>query len=182
MTDPVTLAMIATSVASSAVSAGGTILQGKAGVAAAQSEANMLNAQGADQQAVATQNAAAKAKEASLLMSNAQAVSANSGGSATDGSVLDIIGGIAAEGNVQSRELTRQGEMAAQNARYQGKLGMKAARQNQKLGYLTAGGQMLSGMSDAFSKYGAGKLPPSVNPVQGYSGTPMPWYEQIFRR
>lgn len=168
MADPITLTMMGLSLASGAMSAAGTIAQGRAGVAAAEADRANLGAQAADTMSAATRNAQDKDREARLLMSSAQATAAASGGSATDPGVLDLIGGIAREGNVQSRELVRQGQEQSNQLLYRGKLGVSAAKQNQSLGYLAAGGQLLSGVSGAFSKYGSGM------PTLSSGGSP--WY------
>lgn len=155
MADPITLAAIA-AVGAGAVNAAGTIAQGNAAVAAANANRANLGAQAADTVAAATRAAEEKDHEAKLLMSTTQANAAASGGSATDAGVLDILGGIAQKGNVQSRELVRQGQEQGNQLRYQGKLGVWNAKNNQRLGYLAAGGQLLSGVSDAYTKYGSG--------------------------
>jgi hypothetical protein len=150
-----TIASVA-SLASGGLAAAGSIAQANAAEAAAKAQLGFAEAAAADERAVAGRKAAMKAKETRLLMSRAQAVAADSGGKATDPTVLELMGGIAKEGNVASRELMRQGEEAANMTRWQGKMGLANAKTNTGLSYLQATGQLMSGVSDAFTKYGSG--------------------------
>lgn len=156
-----TIASVA-SVASGALAAAGSIAQANAAEAAAKAQMQFAEAKAADERAVAGRKAAMKAKETRLLMSRAQAVASASGGKATDPTVLELMGGIAKEGDVASRELMRQGEEAANMTRWQGKMGVATAKTNTGLSYLQATGQLMSGVSDAFKIYGQGIPKPSA--------------------
>lgn len=156
---------------SGALSAAGTIAQGRANVAAAKTEQMMLNQQAGEAQAIAGRDASAKKRETDTLLSNLQATAASSGGMGTDGTVLDLAGEIARTGNVQGRELLRQGEETANQTRYRGRLGVANAKQNQKLGYLTAGSQLLSGVSNAFTAYNSAPATAATTPFKTAQGT-----------
>lgn len=165
------LASAAASVAAGGIGAAGTIAQGNAAYEAAKNERVQMNRMASEELAVATRGAEAKSKEREGLMSRVQAVAASSGGKATDDSVLNILGEIAKDSNVQQRNILRTGQVKADDLMYRGKVGVNAARQNRSLSRWAAGGQMLSAAGDAFAKYGSGG-PSSSTPTS--SGAP--WY------
>ena len=84
MSSPVTTLMMG------AMEVGGTLAQGNAQYEAAKAERKQLGRMASEELAVSTRGMEAKAKEGQLLASRVQAVSATSGGMATDDSVLDI--------------------------------------------------------------------------------------------
>lgn len=175
-----------TAVAGAGVAAAGTIAQGNAAVDAAKQEQRQLNQMAAEQKAVATRDAASADRKTRELLSRAQAVAAASGGNANDPTVLQIMGDIAAEGSVQSREALRQGWEQGNSLEYKGKVGVEAAKTSRKLGVYTATGQVLSGISDAFAKYGAGmpsggsggSAPSGGMPTADYNWWQEPGYRQ----
>jgi hypothetical protein len=157
-----------------AIEAGGTIAQGNYGLEVAKAERKQLNRMASEELAVATRGAAAAAKDARLLTSRGQALSAASGGMATDDTVLNLIGDIAKESNVQQRGILRTGQVKADDLMYKGKVGVKSAKFDRTLSRWSAGGTMLQaaakaaeqaatgmgggggGFSSAFTKYGSG--------------------------
>lgn len=172
-----------------AIEAGGTIAQGNYGVEVAKAEREQLSRMASQELAVATRGMEAKAREANLLQSRVQTVAAASGGGATDSSVLDVVGGIAREANVQQRDVLREGKVKADDLLYRGKVGVKMAKFNRTQSRWAAGGTMLqaaakaaeqaagmggggSGFSSAFAKYGLGTPQGSVPPSQQ-----QPWYK-----
>jgi hypothetical protein len=167
------LASAAASLAAGGIGAAGTIAQGNAQYAAAKNERAQLNRMASEELAVATRGTEAKAKEQRGLMSRVQAVAADSGGGATDDTVLNIIGDIAKEGNVQQRDILRSGQVKSDDLMYRGRVGVNAARQNKGLSRWMAGGQMLSAAGDAFAKYGSGGFGGGKSPPTS-SGAP--WY------
>jgi hypothetical protein len=167
------LASAAASLAAGGIGAAGTIAQGNAQLAAAKNERAQLNRMASEELAVATRGTEAKAKEQRGLMSRVQAVAADSGGGATDDTVLNIIGDIAKEGNVQQRDILRSGQVKSDDLMYRGRVGVNAARQNKSLSKWMAGGQMLSAAGDAFAKYGSGGFGGGKSPPTS-SGAP--WY------
>jgi len=172
MADPVTLMLISAgaSVVGGGLAAAGTIAQGNANYAAAKAEQKNLNKMAAEEMAVSTRNADAKAREARLIQSRGQAVAAASGAGALDPTVLDIMGNVARDANVQERDLLREGQVKANDLTYRGKVGVANARTAKGIGTILAAGQVASGVSDAFSKYGSG-LPSSPPTSSG-----APWY------
>jgi len=138
------------------LAAAGTIAAGNAAADAARQEQKQLNQMAAEERAVASRQKAAVDLRTRQVLSRAQAVAAASGAGATDPTVMQIMSGITTEGEVQKAEAMRQGNESAKGLEYKGRVGVAAAKTNQRLGYLTAGGQVLSGVGDAFSKYGAG--------------------------
>lgn len=157
------------SIASGVVGAMGTIAAGKAQVAAARAERAQLAQIAAEKQAVATRESQDKGRETKMLLSRGQAVAAASGGGATDPTVMELAGGIAQYGNVQSRELTRQGQEEARMLNYKGLVGVKMAKAQQKVAMLGAIGQVVGGFTSAFQNYGSG-LPsaPAANSPTWY--------------
>jgi hypothetical protein len=171
------------------IEAGGTIAQGNAQYEAAKLERKQLGRMASEELAVATRNAEGVAKEGRLMTSRGQAVAASSGGMATDDTVLELISGIAQEGNVRQRGALREGQVKADDLLYRGRVGVKSAKFQKGLSRWAAGGTMLqaasdaaaqaagmggggSGFSSAFLKYGAGMQPASVSPSQQ-----QPWYK-----
>jgi hypothetical protein len=173
-----------------AIEAGGTIAQGNAQLDAAKLERRLLGRMASEELAVATRGAEAAARETRLLQSRGQAVAADSGAGATDDTVLNLIGDIAKESNVQQRGILRTGQVKADDLMYKGRVGVKSAKFQRTMSRWAAGGTMLqaaakaaeqaagmgspggSGFSGAFAKYGAGYQMPSVSPSQQ-----QPWYK-----
>jgi hypothetical protein len=138
------------------IEAGGTIAQGNAQYEAAKLERKQLGRMASEELAVATRGAEAAAKDARLLTSRGQAVSAASGGMATDDTVLNIIGDIAKEGNVQQRGILRTGQVKADDLMYRGKVGVKSAKFQKGLSRWAAGGTMLQAAAKAAEQAAAG--------------------------
>lgn len=159
MADPITLmAAISagTALASGGIAAAGTIAQGNAALEVAKAERKQLARMASEEMAVATRDASSKAKEADLLKSRGQAVAAASGGTATDPTVLEIMGNISRDANVQVRDVLRTGQVKADDLMYRGRVGVNTAKTNRSLSRLAATGQVIGAVGDAFSKYGQG--------------------------
>ena len=186
MSSPVTTLMMG------AMEVGGTLAQGNAQYEAAKAERKQLGRMASEELAVSTRGMEAKAKEGRLLASRVQAVSATSGGMATDDSVLDIIGNIAKEGNVQQRDIFRQGKVKADDLMYRGKVGVATAKFNRTQSRWAAAGIAMNSVAKAaeqmagvggggsgfntaaFGKYGGGA--PSGDYGAPSSGAGNPWY------
>lgn len=145
-----------TALASGGIAAAGTIAQGNAQLEIAKAERKQLSRMATEEMAVATRDASSKAKEAELLTSRGQAVAASSGGMATDNTVLELMGNIARDANVQTRDVLRTGQVKADDLMYRGRVGVESARTNRGLSRLAATGQVIGAVGDAFSKYGQG--------------------------
>jgi hypothetical protein len=155
-------------IASSVIGFAGAQSQAKFIEAQAKNEQQQLNRMSAEEKAVASRDAQAKSKETSLLLSRQQAVAAASGAGATDPTVLELAGDLAKEGNVQSRELMRQGLEKGQMLEYRGTVGRQMAKSQAKMTRLAGWGSMIGGFADAantfassggtsaFGKYGGG--------------------------
>jgi hypothetical protein len=176
------LASAAASLAAGGIGAAGTIAQGNAQYAAAKNERTQMNRMASEELAVATRGAADKDREMKQLQSRGQAVAASSGGRATDETVLELVGNIAREGNVQKRDILRSGQVKADDIMYRGNVGVASAKHQKGLSKWAAGGQMLSAVADAaatgasaYSKYGGG-APKTTSPMSDYSGRP--WYDE----
>lgn len=167
------------SLAAGGIGAAGTIAQGNAALAAAKNERAQMNRIASEELAAATREAEAKNREVKGLQSRVQAVAASSGGRATDDTVLNILGNIAKEGNVQTRDILRTGQVKADDLMYRGRVGVSAARQNRGLSRWMAAGQMIGAVGEAagaFAKYGGG-APKGDAPTTDYG---MPWYAQEY--
>lgn len=168
------------------IQAMGTIAQGNAALEVAKAERKQLGRMASEELAVSTREAGTKAREARLLQSRGQAVAAASGGMATDNTVLELVGNIARDANVQTRDVLRTGQVKADDLMYRGRVGVSSAKLNRKLSGFTAAGQMLSagaeaasqvagmGGNSAFSKYGSGA--PKADYGAPVSGSGIPWY------
>lgn len=167
------LVLAATSLAAGGIGAAGTIAQGNAALAAAKNEQKQLARIASEELAAATRQAEAKGKEVKGVQSRIQAVSASSGGMATDDTVLNILGDVAREGDVQTRDILRTGQVKADDLTYRGRVGVNAARQNRSLSKLMAGGQMIGAVGDAFTKYGQG-----LELKQSLKGSTGAWYDR----
>lgn len=144
---------------SAAVGAVGTVAAGHQAVGAAKNEQMQLNRMSEERRAIASRNKAAADLERRQVLSRAQAVAAASGGSATDPTVLQLMAGIDKVGAVKAAEAWRQGAEEGAMLEFRGRTGVQTAKANRNVGYLTASGQMLSGLGDAFAKYGSGLKP-----------------------
>ena len=172
------LASAGASLASGAIGAAGTIAQGNAAYDAAKNEQKQLSRMATEEMAVATRGASEKAREASLLQSRGQAVAASSGGMATDNTVLELMGNIAKDANVQQRDILRTGKVKSDDLMYRGAVGRQAAKTNRNLSRWAAGGQMLAAAGEAagaFAKYGSGLEKPPA-------GKGIPWYDDPVMR
>lgn len=132
-------------VASAAVSAIGALRQGEASAAASR-----YNAQIAEQNAqIARQNAADKAKqqqrEAYLRLGAIRAAQGRSGGDAGQGSVLDVLGDVAAQNELEKQRILYEGEMAARGYTNTANLDRAQADSAESGSWLKAGSELLQG-------------------------------------
>jgi hypothetical protein len=139
--------------ASAAVAAVGAIQQGKAAKAAADYNANISiqNAQ------IARADAAAMAKQQDrenyMRLGAIRAAQGKSGGEIGEGSVLDVLGDVAAQGEMEKQNIIYQGEQRARGFTNTATLDTFSGRQAQKSGYLKAGSELLGGAANAGSAY-----------------------------
>lgn len=151
-----TIGLIA-GLAGTAVSAVGAIQQGKAQQAAFNAEAAAQERRGKEEQAAAQREAIRRRTAAQQVLSRQQAVAAASGGGATDKTVLDIMGGTAAEGKFQADTAIYEGDASAAGRRDSAAIARMQGQQARTAGFINAGSTILSGIS-GYAKY---RTPPA---------------------
>lgn len=162
---------LALTVGGSLLSAGGSIIGGKAAKRAANaqaddlmSEASQLRTQAADTRATSQRSAIQERRQARLLQSRGQAVAAASGAGADDASVVDQLAGIEGEGEYRALTALYEGDTAAKSmeddadARTRAAIATrKAGKANAMASYLSAGGSILSAGSTIYDRFGGKK-------------------------
>ena len=132
-------------IAGSVMSAVGAMQQGQAAKAAADYNAT-INTQNA---AIARQNAADKARQADretyLRLGSIRANQGAAGGAADEGSVLDVIGDVAAQSELERQQITYQGELQARGFQNDATLETFSGETKQTSSYWKAGSELLSG-------------------------------------
>lgn len=132
--------------------------QAKAQYALAQYEANQLDQNARETQAAGQYASIEQRRQSELLQSRALAIAASSGAGTLDPTVLDVIGGIAKEGEraVQTETYNAESEAAGMRAqavatRYGGAQALKAGKIAAKGAKIQAFSTALSGIADAGS-------------------------------
>lgn len=148
MADPISLTLAAVSLAGTAMGAMGSIRQGQQQKLNADYEALQLTKNAKQTEAAGQQAALEKRRQYDILQSRALAIAGASGAGALDPDVLNIIGGLNAEGerafgtelyNARSNAGAMESQAAA--TRYQG-------QQSETAGYTRGAATALSGMAD----------------------------------
>lgn len=134
----------AASLAGTAVSAVGTIRNAAQQKANDQYQARQLEAQAKAETAAAQREAMQRRKEGDLLASQQQARAAASGGSATDPTVLDLMGDADAMSEYNAATAMYRGDYAAQKSREGAEAKRMQASTRMTGAYLSAGGDLLS--------------------------------------
>jgi len=143
--------------AGAVMSAVGALQQGQAAKQAADYNSTIAtqNAQ------IARQNAADKAMQADretyLRLGAIRANQGASGGNSGEGSVLDVIGDVAAQSELEKQQIVYQGEMQARGFTNDSTLDTFTGETQQRVSYWKAGGELLSGGSKAYNAYGSMK-------------------------
>ncbi len=139
--------------ASAVVSAVGAIQQGKAAEAAANFNATVAqqNAQIVRTQAKA--DARQSERETYLRLGAIRAAQGKSGGAAGEGSVLDILGDTAAQGELEKQDIIYRGELRARGFTNDATLDIAQGKAAKTAGYLKAGTDLLSGGVNAYGAY-----------------------------
>lgn len=127
-------------------------------------QAAQLKQQAGQERASAQRQAIEERRKATLAVSRARAISAGSGGSATDPTVMKIYGDLASEGESNALTALWEGEESARGleaqagaslyegaAAYQGSKYKSSAYR--RAGYLQGVGTALAGTSDFYTKY-----------------------------
>ena len=147
----------------SAVGAYAAVQQGRAANAAGKYNAAVAeqNAQLSRQQAL--EQSAQQDRENFMRLGSIRAAQGKTGGVASEGSVLDIIGQAASQGELQKQYIMRAGEAKARGLEGTAQLESASGKNAQTTAYLTAGSELLGGGIQA---YGAQqKLNPNATPT-----------------
>lgn len=140
-------------IASAVVGAIGAIQQGNAAKAAANYNAtiSMQNAE------IARNDAAMQAqqidRENYMRLGAIRTAQGKSGGAAGEGSVLDVLGDVAAQGELEKQYALYQGEQRARGYTNTATLDVFSGRNAQTAGYLRAGTELLGGGAKAYTSY-----------------------------
>lgn len=140
-------------VAGAIVSAVGAIRQGQAAKAAANYNADIAdqNAQVArDQTALAEQQ---QRRETLMRLGSVRAAQGHAGGDAGAGSVLDILGDVAAQSELERQQVVYEGELKARGYTNTANLDRLSGKTAQRAGYLKAGTELLGGGVDAYTTF-----------------------------
>ena len=131
--------------AGSVMSAIGALQQGEAAKSAADYNATIAT----QNAAIARQNAADKARQADretyLRLGQIRANQGASGGNSGEGSVLDVIGDVAAQSELEKQQILYQGELQARGFTNDATLETFSGEAKQSSGYWKAGSELLSG-------------------------------------
>lgn len=138
-----------------ALGAGGAIAEGNSQAASLNAEAAASERRASEEKAAAQRQAIQRRREASVVLSRQQAVAAASGGTATDPTVLDLMGDTAAEGQYQVNTALYEGDTKAAGLLDQASIDRARARQARFAGFINAGSTMLNGLG-GMSKSGFG--------------------------
>jgi hypothetical protein len=126
--------------------------------AQAASKANKRNAQIMEQNAVIARNdAAVQAQQIErqniLRLGAIRTAQGKAGGEASEGSVLDVLGDVAAQGELEKQNAIYQGELRARGFSNTASLDNMAADTAKTSGYLKAGSELLGGAAQAYGSY-----------------------------
>tara|TARA_R110000868_G_scaffold411755_1_gene708895 strand:- start:13809 stop:14408 length:600 start_codon:yes stop_codon:yes gene_type:complete len=153
-----------TGAAGSAKAATAARVAGEKQRVASQFEAAQLEQQAGQAVAVGIQAANEQRRQAMLVQSRALAISAASGGSASDSTIIKLLSRTAGEGAYragvalyQGEEKARQLRLSAASKLYEGDAAAESANQRADAYGTTAAGNLLSGGASLYAKYGMGR-------------------------
>lgn len=137
--------------ASAAVSAISAIRQGQAAKASADYNAtiNTQNAQISRQEAI--DQARQQDRENYLRLGAIRAGQGHSGGTGDAGSVLDVLGDTAAQGELERQNIIYRGELKARGFTNTASLDTASGENAQSASYMKAGSELLGGAADAYT-------------------------------
>lgn len=139
--------------ASAVVSAVSAIRQGSAAEAAANFNATVQEQNAAAARAQAKQQAQQIDRENYLRLGAIRAAQGKSGGEAGQGSVLDVLGDVAAQGELEKQNAIYSGEMAARGYTNTANLDRVSGSTASTNSYFKAGTELLSGGANAYTSY-----------------------------
>lgn len=141
-------------IASTAVSAAGTIAAGNAAAADAEFQAKQMEQRAAEERAASQREAAEKRNESRLLQSRQLALGAASG-AGTGGSLLETMLDTEAEGELQALTSLYAGENRARGLQDSAAAARRTGRAARQGAFFRAGGTLLSGAGSAYKgRYG----------------------------
>ena len=146
-------AVVALSVAGTAVSAVGTIARGQAEARAAAYRAKALEINAKEERAAAQHQAMEEDRQTRYALSKVQAQSAGSGFGADDTSVQNLSGDIARYGSLKAQMAQYGGDSRAEGLRAQANATRLSGDAALTGAYYGAAGSLLSGFSSLYSKY-----------------------------
>lgn len=139
--------------ASAVVGAISAINQGNAAKSAADYNAQ-INAQNAQ---IARNDAAAQAAQQDRLnllrIGSIHAAQGAAGGAAGSGSVLDVLGDVAAQGELEKQNIIYQGEQRARGYSNTANLDTFSGKAAQTAGYMKAGTELIGGAASSYKAY-----------------------------
>lgn len=141
-------------IASTAISAVGTIAQGNAARAAGNYQAAQLNQQAGQERAIAQRNAIEQRHKATLANSRALAVAAAGGGGASDPTVNNIMGDITGQGEYNALSALYTGEERARGMNMQADVARLEGKQARSASLLKAGTTILGAGSTLADRFG----------------------------
>ena len=158
-------AMTAFQTVMTVIAANETVKAGKAADELGKFKAKQLEQKAGQQRAVSQRKADNARRSARYAESRALALAAASGGGASDPTVVNIMAGIAGEGELaaqsalyEGEEQARGSEMSATASRYEGS-------QAKRAGYIKAGTSVMS----SFSKFGNQSMTEKYSPGDAYA-------------
>lgn len=166
--------------ASGVMSAAGTIMSGNAARGAANYSAAQSEQQAGQEVAVSQRKAIEARRQAGLANSRVTAVAAGSGASATDPTVLDIMGDNAGVGEFNALSALYSGEETARGLRMRGVADRYEGATTRQASLVKAGGTVLSAGSSLYDKYSMGGPAdtgsvPSAFDNGSYGPSTLPW-------
>lgn len=139
--------------AAAVVGAISAIQQGRAQQAAANYNAQISMQNAEISRADAEMQAAQVQRENVLRLGAIRAAQGASGGAAGEGSVLDVLGDAAAQGELERQFVIYQGEQRARGFTNTAQLDRYSGQQARSAGYMRAGTELLSGGAAAYNSY-----------------------------
>ena len=139
--------------AAAVVGALSAIQQGRAAQAAANYNATINEQNAQISRADAAIEATQVQRENALRLGAIRANQGASGGAAGEGSVLDVLGDVAAQGELERQFVLYQGEQRARGFTNTAQLDRYSGRQARSASYMRAGTELLSGGAAAYNSY-----------------------------
>lgn len=159
-----TLALVASAgagLAGTVASARAQKEQGEAAQRASEMEAAAREREAREREAASQREAISQQKKTDLALSRQQAVAAGSGAGATDATVLDLMGDVAAAGEYNERSALYEGTASARGLDEAADLARFKGEQARKAGKVQSQATILSGLSSFAGTLSKAKFPTS---------------------